>query len=74
MMMSLEKTPLLTRHPKLRLPVQAAICTVAFVVGLPMAIALFPQEGSMPASELEPVLRDEAHKLGAAEVYYNKGL
>lgn len=74
MMMSLEKTPLLTKHPRLRLPMQAAICTVAFVVGLPMAIALFPQEGTMSVSELEPMLRDEAKKLGATEVYYNKGL
>jgi hypothetical protein len=74
MMMGLEKTPLLTKHPRLRLPVQAAICTVAFVIGLPMAIALFPQEGSMPVSELEPMLQDEAKKLGAREVFYNKGL
>eukprot|EP00123_Amoebidium_parasiticum_P006110 comp17160_c0_seq1/m.15995 comp17160_c0_seq1/g.15995 ORF comp17160_c0_seq1/g.15995 comp17160_c0_seq1/m.15995 type:complete len:333 (-) comp17160_c0_seq1:94-1092(-) len=76
LMMALEKTPIFKSMPKARLPVQAAICTAAFVVGLPFAIALFPQEGSMPVTELEPRFAGAVDASGrkVETVVYNKGL
>ncbi|KAL6070336.1 Sideroflexin-5 [Balamuthia mandrillaris] len=79
-MARLEKTSLLRKFPRLHLPVQASVCIAAFGIALPIAISLFPQDGSMPLSELEAPLAERIlrEKKGAVEsdsvVYYNKGL
>jgi len=65
-----EQASFLQRFPRLRLPVQATVCTAAFgfvcsvaklciyvlmsVQALPLAISLFPQFGELDVSELEP--------------------
>eukprot|EP00054_Salpingoeca_dolichothecata_P000780 m.17601 g.17601 ORF g.17601 m.17601 type:complete len:319 (+) comp11339_c0_seq1:134-1090(+) len=62
--------------PRIRLPVEAAVCTLSFVFGLPMAIAVFPQEGTAEASNLEPEFHHLTDTNGApiTQLYYNKGL
>eukprot|EP00041_Stephanoeca_diplocostata_P041499 m.1644070 g.1644070 ORF g.1644070 m.1644070 type:complete len:335 (-) comp61098_c0_seq1:60-1064(-) len=69
-------TPLFKRFPKLRLPVNAVACVGAFLIGLPVAISLFPQEGTIAAAELEPEFRDLKDRNGntVAKFTYNKGL
>lgn len=73
---ALEKTPLFTRFPKLRLPVEASVCTLAFVFGLPFALSLFPQDARMAADDLEPEFRNRRDAAGrpVTEFVFNKGL
>ncbi|EGD82472.1 tricarboxylate carrier [Salpingoeca rosetta] len=76
LMMVVQKTPLLKRFPRLAIPVESLICVSAFVFGLPFAISLFPQEGSIDAASAEA----DFHNLRDSEgrqvttLYYNKGL
>uniref|UniRef100_A0A1I7XT15 Sideroflexin-5 n=1 Tax=Heterorhabditis bacteriophora TaxID=37862 RepID=A0A1I7XT15_HETBA len=56
-----------TRH----LLVNAIVCTLSFAVSLPVALALFPQEGKICVEQLEPELRSGTE---AKILYYNKGL
>lgn len=76
-MMAIDRvTPLLKRFPKLRLPVEATVCVVAFVFGLPLAISLFPQEGSLPTMQAEPRFHNLVDSRGRKvdTLYFNKGL
>ncbi|XP_059169123.1 sideroflexin-5-like [Physella acuta] len=67
----LEKRKFLIRNPRLHLPINAVVCTLAFGCALPVAIALFPQYSEIHRSKLEP----EIQELTQEEVlYYNKGL
>ena len=56
---------------------QAAVALTSLLVGLnlcvstPLALAAFPQEGSIKAAKLEPALRS---KVKAGSVTYDKGL
>jgi len=65
-----DKTTFMAKFPRLRLPIQAIICTLSFGLALPIAISVFPQEGSIKASELEKELQDKEFDT----LYYNKGL
>uniref|UniRef100_A0A8R1E0A3 Sidoreflexin n=1 Tax=Caenorhabditis japonica TaxID=281687 RepID=A0A8R1E0A3_CAEJA len=56
-----------TRH----VLVNAVVCTFAFAVSLPVALALFPQESIIPREQLEPELQQKTKQ---AQLYYNKGL
>ncbi|KAK7110024.1 sideroflexin-5-like [Littorina saxatilis] len=67
----LEKTRFLRTYPKMHLPLNAMVCTIAFGCALPVAIALFPQISSISRDALEPELQKEVED---DVVYYNKGL
>ncbi|XP_077992316.1 sideroflexin-5-like isoform X2 [Glandiceps talaboti] len=67
----LDKTAFMKARPKLNLPVQATVCTLAFGFALPMAISLFPQFKKVQLSTLEPELQAGTT---VTEVCYNKGL
>ena len=75
-MMGLGRTGLFKRYPRLRMPLEATVCVLAFVFGLPFAISLFPQEGSLATAAAE----DRFHGLRNARgetvdtLYFNKGL
>lgn len=75
-MLGLEKTPLLFKFPKLRLPIEATVCTLAFVFGLPFALSLFPQDARIAAASLEPEFHNKHDVSGRpiTEYIYNKGL
>eukprot|EP01147_Barroeca_monosierra_P001035 gene1035-4271_t len=76
LMMLIQKTPILKRFPRLRIPVESLVCVTAFVFGLPFAISLFPQEGSLDVSAAEPELQGLVDSQGkkVTKLYYNKGL
>jgi tricarboxylate carrier len=75
-MMAIEKTPLLRLLPRARLPVEATVCVLSFVFGLPFAISLFPQEGSIPSAQAEDRFRQLRDSKGQPipTFYFNKGL
>ena len=75
-MMAIERTPLLKRFPRTRLPIEAFFCVSAFVFGLPFAIALFPQTGSLDVAEAEDRFRNIVDASGepVKTFYFNKGL
>lgn len=50
------------------------VTLVGFGLGLPAAVAVFPQIGTLDVSELEPPLQAAAQAKGLTRVYYNKGL
>lgn len=50
------------------------VTLVGFGLGLPAAVAVFPQIGSLDVNELEPELQAAAKAKGLSHVYYNKGL
>uniref|UniRef100_A0A8C1EW81 Sideroflexin 5a n=2 Tax=Cyprinus carpio TaxID=7962 RepID=A0A8C1EW81_CYPCA len=66
-MATLERLPLLQKHPRLGLPVHSMVCVCAFGLALPVAISLFPQK----QSELEPEI---AAATECKILTYNKGL
>ncbi|XP_070541584.1 sideroflexin-5-like [Ptychodera flava] len=67
----LERTQFLKKRPKLHLPIQATVCTLAFAFALPMAISLFPQFSAVDVSILEPEIQAAT---SSKQVVYNKGL
>lgn len=69
-------TSLFNRFPRSRLPFEAAVCVCAFMVGLPAAVSLFPQEGEMDVSSLEPRFSGLVGADGEpiTSLRYNKGL
>lgn len=75
-MMAVERTPVLRLAPRLALPINAVFCFFSFVFGLPFAISLFPQEGSIPVSKLEPQFHGLVDAAGnpITHLLYNKGL
>lgn len=50
------------------------VTLVGFGLGLPAAVAVFPQTGVLSVDEIEPELKQKAAALGLSKVYYNKGL
>lgn len=56
------------------LSVMAFLTTVAFGLGLPGAVAYFPQTGVLTADEVEPEFKEAALKSPTKSLYYNKGL
>ena len=46
------RTKFLKRRPKLNMPLNALVCTMAFGIALPFAIALFPQRSKVSNSLL----------------------
>lgn len=75
-MMGLQRTGLFAALPALRLPVEAVVCAAVFIFGLPFAISLFPQEGSLPAAKLEPQFHHVVDSQGrrVETFFFNKGL
>lgn len=75
-MMALGRTPLFRRFPRLRMPVEATVCVFAFVFGLPFAISLFPQEGSVAVPDAEDRFHGLVDSAGrpVETLYFNKGL
>ncbi|KAK3758994.1 hypothetical protein RRG08_005620 [Elysia crispata] len=67
----LEKRRFLIRNPRLHLPINSVVCTLAFGLALPVAIALFPQISEVKREHLEPDLQLATRD---PVLYYNKGL
>lgn len=67
----LEKTKFLKTYPRMHLPINSVVCTLAFGFALPVAIALFPQVSHIKRQSLEPEVQELTSD---EEVYYNKGL
>ena len=67
----LQKTQFLRKQPRLSMPINALVCTLAFGIALPVTIALFPQKSKMATAQLEPEL---ASQTTSSFVYFNKGL
>mmetsp|Transcript_3795 Transcript_3795/g.11727 ORF Transcript_3795/g.11727 Transcript_3795/m.11727 type:complete len:332 (-) Transcript_3795:34-1029(-) len=67
-----EKTKLWANNPRLRLPIQAVVCTAAFGGALPVAISIFPQQGSARCADIENELVSEYAPEDS--IFYNKGL
>ena len=68
---TLFRTQILSR-PAMYKGVQFTATVLAFLFGLPVSIALFPQESSIRVRNLEPELQLLAK--GEELLYYNKGL
>ena len=75
-MLAVEGTSLLRVAPRMSLPLNAVFCFASFVFGLPLAISLFPQEGAIDVTQLEPHLQQLTSANGEkiTHLYYNKGL
>ncbi|ESO85043.1 hypothetical protein LOTGIDRAFT_130996 [Lottia gigantea] len=67
----IERTKFLKRYPKIHLPVNAFVCTAAFALALPVAIALFPQYSQISTKNLE---KEFLNLTNEDVLYYNKGL
>ncbi|GFR82787.1 sideroflexin [Elysia marginata] len=67
----LEKRRFLIRNPRLHLPINSVVCTLAFGLALPVAIAFFPQISQIQREQLEPALQSSTTE---STLYYNKGL
>mmetsp|Transcript_22779 Transcript_22779/g.26351 ORF Transcript_22779/g.26351 Transcript_22779/m.26351 type:complete len:498 (-) Transcript_22779:210-1703(-) len=65
------------KNPKHRVPITTFLVLLAFGVGLPATVAVFPQISSIDAKDVEPkyqhLLNPNTQKL-YTEFYYNKGL
>ena len=68
--------PLMKKSPRLSLPVQSFFVLLGFGLGLPAAIALFPQIGTVEASSLEEKFQNLKDSRGnpVTVFKYNKGL
>jgi len=42
------RTKFLMKRPGFKMPINAAVCSLAFGIALPFAIALFPQQSKVP--------------------------
>jgi hypothetical protein len=73
---AVNKTSLLKTYPKLTIPINLSLIAACLGVGLPVAIALFPQVSSIAASKLEPEFQNLKDSKGApiTSLYYNKGI
>ena len=73
----LERRGVFNGRPALRMPVNVSLITGALMVGLPCAIALFPQKASVEARKLEPrfaTIPDVQNGGYIKTLYFNKGL
>lgn len=69
--------PAMARSTAVRMGVELSLIGVTLQLGLPIAVALFPQRGSISASELEPEFRGRVDPATGKEIgtfYYNKGI
>ena len=77
LLMGLEKTPLFTIMPRIRLPVQVGATVLAFAATLPFAFALFHERGSIEVDDVEPEIRAACLEMGLGELtalHFDKGL
>lgn len=68
---------IITRSPRAAVPLTTGLVLVAFGLGLPATVAVFPQMAAIPAAETEAEfqhLRDPATGKPYSHYYYNKGL
>eukprot|EP00040_Diaphanoeca_grandis_P013162 m.66546 g.66546 ORF g.66546 m.66546 type:complete len:326 (+) comp23701_c0_seq3:146-1123(+) len=67
---------ILKTSPRLALPIEAGVCFLAFVGGLPAAISMFPQESLIYVEDMEPSFANLKDKSGnpVTKFWYNKGL
>jgi len=72
----LERLPAFARRPRLHIPVLGVVSVASFGLGLPVAIALFPQFAEISSEKLEPELRARLDEKNEAQrsLIYNKGL
>ena len=61
-------------NPVFNMAASTFVLLVGFGLGLPAAVAVFPQTGSLGVNELEPELRQAAQSMGLQRVYFNNGL
>jgi len=72
----LEQRKFMQGNPKLKTPAELVVISAMLWAGLPLAIALFPQQSELSVKKLEPQfhsLRDQNGK-PIEKVYFNKGL
>ncbi|GAM28917.1 hypothetical protein SAMD00019534_120930 [Acytostelium subglobosum LB1] len=71
-----EKLSFVQRYPKVKMPINLAVIAAIFNSSLPAAIAMFPQESTIDAGDLEPEFRGLKDRDGQPiqEYIYNKGL
>lgn len=78
MMLGIERAfPRVARVPRLRIPVQAAVITNNFLLGLPISLSLFEQEGQVAVKDLELDIQKRLTMEGIDQpqyLSYNKGL
>ncbi|KNC50769.1 sideroflexin [Thecamonas trahens ATCC 50062] len=69
-------TSILKKFPKAALPLEVVTIATCMMTFLPMAIAMFPQDESVPASILEPEFQGKVDLTGKPIEYFtfNKGL
>jgi len=71
-LLRLQKTQLLTKNPRLTLPVNLALILGTSLFALPIALGVFPARERVSVGWIEPVFRE---KLGDdGEVEFNRGL
>eukprot|EP00551_Chaetoceros_affinis_P008052 CAMPEP_0203683320 /NCGR_PEP_ID=MMETSP0090-20130426/47461_1 /ASSEMBLY_ACC=CAM_ASM_001088 /TAXON_ID=426623 /ORGANISM="Chaetoceros affinis, Strain CCMP159" /LENGTH=350 /DNA_ID=CAMNT_0050552463 /DNA_START=200 /DNA_END=1252 /DNA_ORIENTATION=+ len=70
------KTTLMKGRPRVSLAINASLLVLGFGFGLPAAIAIFPQNGTISVDELEPEFRELVDDNGKRieMLQYNKGL
>eukprot|EP01116_Phalansterium_solitarium_P004910 TRINITY_DN1611_c0_g2_i1.p1 TRINITY_DN1611_c0_g2~~TRINITY_DN1611_c0_g2_i1.p1 ORF type:complete len:332 (-),score=88.34 TRINITY_DN1611_c0_g2_i1:901-1896(-) len=70
------KMPFFASRPRMHGPVNLAVITAMLLTGLPIAVAIFPQNVSVPVEKLEPEFRGLTDQSGKpiTEVWYNRGL
>ncbi|KAF2078663.1 hypothetical protein CYY_000034 [Polysphondylium violaceum] len=76
LMKGFERLSVVQKYPWTKLPLNLAIIGAIFNTSLPAAIALFPQESTISAKDLEPQFQNLKDKNGnpITEFIYNKGL
>jgi len=67
----LERMKFLKKNPRLNLPINAVVCTLAFGIALPFTIALFPQRSKIAVTDVESEI---ASKTNSKQLFFNKGL
>eukprot|EP00455_Lapot_gusevi_P037079 TRINITY_DN4134_c0_g1_i4.p1 TRINITY_DN4134_c0_g1~~TRINITY_DN4134_c0_g1_i4.p1 ORF type:complete len:341 (-),score=121.76 TRINITY_DN4134_c0_g1_i4:261-1220(-) len=71
-----QSTAMVQRNPRLNLPLQLFSVACSLQLGLPLAVALFPQVSSIPVSQMEPHFQGLKDSKGQpiTDLFYNKGL
>jgi hypothetical protein len=68
-----EKAGRTPKSPAAKIPYEIFVFVLALMGGLPASIAMFPQTGKLPVSDVEPEIREHLPQ-GVKHVYYNKGM
>eukprot|EP00128_Syssomonas_multiformis_P010024 Colp12_sorted_trinity150504_noHs@10417 len=68
--------PKMEGNPRYNIPLNLGLITLCLMTALPCAIGVFPQQGSLPVSKLEPEFATlkKADGTWIDTLYYNKGL